>query len=150
MTPHASTVWKLVQCRRMNAPPLRFKGIAIDWVESSLGENNLHVGLFQKKSGGFCVAYSCYQPPLWQPDAYFAESINDAADALETYCRDVGGIVARDTHEPEDKPLLAEALLQRLRLQSEYDFFARVVGKALHRWVSVDVSGPSNGKPMEV
>ena len=129
--------WALVQCARLGAPPLRFYAERLDQVEVPRGEGApLHLTLYARRSGGFCVCYSCWTEHGWQMDAFKADTVLAAIEALEDYCAEITKPAPSDTATGQAfEPALGMVFIRHARAAAEIERFKNFVGAALCRWM---------------
>ena len=128
--------WKIFQCARIGAPPLRFNGRCLDWAERE-GSPQFVLGLFQRKRGKqVTVVLSRLNGDEWLADSFNASSIDDAISEIETYCFDLENIEVSGAAPSDIKTVLTQ-INSWGRLTSQVADYRVFVGRVLDRWTRV-------------
>lgn len=135
--------WRRLQCPRIGATPLRFKGRLIDWVEAPAGGAQMFIGLYQRKTGGYTIALCRLTGGgAWAPHAITTHSFEQALSEIEQYCCDLLDEVAQSRPaQAFSVQQLSREIARHGRLAAEVQGFRALAGQALDRWTRVCAAG---------
>ncbi|MBF9029965.1 hypothetical protein HKCCE3408_06135 [Rhodobacterales bacterium HKCCE3408] len=130
--------WRMQQCSRIGAPPLRFSGRRLDWIEAAGPGPRQFLGLYARRKGGFMVALCRLQDGAWAGHVVPAASLEDAINAVEAYCTDVLDDISPgpDRHSATLEELSTN-LSEKGRIAAEVLRFRQLAGRALDRWCAI-------------
>jgi hypothetical protein len=128
---------EVTQCLRVGSPPYRFSGrrLAHDRVAPG-GDVVLFIDLWQRRKGGYTIAFSRWTGAAWCPDACNAPTLEVAMDVLETICA---------TQDPSrsaprtalDSPLI-DQIAQAALVHDQFNRFQQLAGRALDAWTDLE------------
>lgn len=129
---------EMIVCRRLDGPPLRFKGRLLTHHVNPT--EDLFVALWQRVSGGYVVCFSNWSRAEWRPDAVRVETLDDALCELEAVCEDMQHNVHIDMPATADMLENLRAIAHQAEAQSS---FLTLSGHALSDWVDLIANNAS-------
>lgn len=131
-------VAEISQCLRVGAPPYRFSGywLASHKAMSGPASVPLFIDLWQRRRGGFTIAFSRWTGEAWCPDACNAASLEAAMDLLEEICATQGEIF----HAQAGPAFcdLAGRIAEAAIFHEQLSTFRHLAGRAMDDWMDIE------------
>lgn len=134
------TAAEIIQCLRVGSPPYRFSGQSLARNEVALEDDStlLFIEIWQRRKGGYTLAFSRWTGESWSPDASNAPTLAEAMDTLEHICatQNVSAVVPSADTAP---PLISQ-IAKAVMVQNQMNMFQQLAGHALDRWTDLESS----------
>lgn len=127
---------EIIQCLRVGRPPYRFSGHRLAHDQVALDDGVLlFIELWQRRRGGYTLAFSRWTGEGWSPDACNVTTIEAAMDAVENICATQTPSGPGLSSE-QDSPLIDQISKVAL-LQNQIERFRHLAGRTLDVWIDL-------------
>lgn len=135
---HRPASAELTQCLRVGSPPYRFTGrcLASNRVALCGTDVSLFIDLWERRRGGYTIAFSRWIGDAWCPDACNVPTLEAAMDLMEEICTTQD--VSCHASVGDASLNLVDQIAQTAVLYDQLTLFQQLAGRALDGWTDLE------------